>query len=73
MGERGGWAGSQHRAGEGPSRVGPRSPTSLVPGERPHSSGATPSPPGLQALMKIRDRGGIYGASAQRRRVASQP
>ena len=23
MGERGGWAGSQHRAGEGPSRFGP--------------------------------------------------
>lgn len=61
------------RLGKAPPESGPCSPMSLVLGERPHSSGATPGPPGLRALMKIRDRGGIYGASAQRRRVASQP
>lgn len=45
---------------------------SHVPGPRreaPFFSEATPGPPGLRALMKIRDRGGIYGASAQRRQA----
>ena len=74
MGERGGRAGGRRRAGEGPTRV--RAPFSHVPhlqGEVPFFWGDSWAPPGFRALMKVRDGGGVYGASAQRRRAAFQP